>query len=146
MNLKRHRPELPPEEAGLLIGLFGALEEGLECCARLTESREAGVPVDEIRPQALTMARTIAYASRVTWESILNLRLLEYLPEHLQPLGALNVLAQLAYGLTALAEDDPEPETLLSRAEIDGLIAKYGIERWFEFYSTAIGGEEGATS
>jgi hypothetical protein len=52
------------------------------------------------------------------------------------------VLARLCYALTALAEDEPEPETLLSPAELDGLLAKHGAEDWVSFYRELVADAE----
>jgi hypothetical protein len=135
MKLKRERrPELDRDSGELLVSMYHAFEEGLDCCARLTERREAGASAAELRPEALDTARTIAYVSRVMWEAILWLKLLESIPERRSPVEALKVLARLGYALIALAEEDPAPEALLSRPEIDGLIAKHGIEDWVSFH------------
>jgi hypothetical protein len=137
MKRKRERqakPELSPANGELLVSMYHAFEEGLERCARLTERREAGASAAELRPQALQTARWIAYVSRVMWEAILWLKLLESIPESRSPVEALKVLARLGYALIALAEEDPEPEALLSPAEIDRLIAKHGIEDWLSFH------------
>lgn len=73
----------------------------------------------ELRPEALRTARTIAYVTRVAWEGTLYSGLLdEPVPEHLSPFAAIRVLARLGYALIALAEDDPEADTLLSRLSL----------------------------
>jgi hypothetical protein len=143
MKLRRpSRPELTPENAQLLFAQYQAFEEGFDCCARLTERRAAGAPASELRPEALDTARMIAYVSRVSWEAMINLQLLESIPERQSPAGAIAVLARLCYALTALAEDEPEPETLLSPAELDGLLAKHGAEDWVSFYRELVADAE----
>jgi len=143
MKLRRQsRPELTPANAKLLLAQYQAFEQGLDCCARLTERRAAGASASELRPEALDTARLIAYVSRVSWEAMINLQLLESVPERQSPIGALAVLARLGYALTALAEDDPEPETLLPPTELDGLIAKHGIEDWVGFYRELVADSE----
>jgi hypothetical protein len=135
MKLRRERPPVLSETNGeLLVTMYHAFEEGLERCARLTERREAGASAAEIRPEALETARWIAYVSRMLWEAILYLKLLESIPESRSPIEAMKVLARLGYGLLALAEEDPEPEALLSQAELDGLFAKHGIEDWVSIH------------
>jgi hypothetical protein len=148
MKLKRERRlELEPEQASLLVSLYLAFDQGYGSCARLIEHREAGEPaLAGERAEALKAARTIAYVSRVTWESMVNLQLLERISDdRLSPLGALTVLARLAFALTAMAEDDPEPEALLSSAELENLVANHGIEDWLTYYREAIARMEAGT-
>ena len=54
------------------------------------------------------------------------------LPKDILPRGVHGALARLAYALTALAEDDPEPEALLTEAELQGIAATSGIGDWVE--------------
>ena len=52
------------------------------------------------------------------------------LPAGVLPMGVHSALARLAYALTGLAEEDPEPEVLLSQDAIHNLPHQYGIEDW----------------
>jgi hypothetical protein len=147
MKLKREpRPELSREQAQLLAAVYMAFEEGMESCARLTQRREAGEPAAELRDEALEVARTIAYVSRAAFESVVHRKLLESIPdESRSPVKPLRVLSRLGYALSALAEDDPEPDALLSPEEVDGLVAKHGIEDWVNYNREMIARVEART-
>jgi hypothetical protein len=140
MRLKRQRePEIDPEKAddnaALSAEVFVRLEEAMERYRDLATRREAGASAAELRPEALETARRIAYAIRGCWEGMINMGLLgDSLPTRLSPSPALRVLARLGYALVAIAEDDPLPDTLLSRAELEGLFAKHGIEEWVRWH------------
>jgi hypothetical protein len=86
--------------------------------------------VSSARAQALEGARRIAYVSRAIFEVMANLMADKNVPESILPVGIYGALGRLAYALTALAEDEPDPEALLSPAELDGLAAQYEIEDW----------------
>ena len=132
MKLRR-RPEPAPvdrEFVELVNGLYFAFEDNLERCVRFNRLRHEGVPAAEYRAQALESARRIAYVSRVIFEVMANLMADKNIPESILPVGIYGALGRLAYALTALAEDEPDPEALLSPAELDGLAAQYEIEDW----------------
>lgn len=132
MKLRRtpQPPPVDPEFVELLAGLYHAFEDNLERCARLTELHRTGVSPDELRDEALVGARRIAYVSRVIFEVMANLIPAGSVPDGLLPVGVYGALARLAYALGALAEAEPEPEALLSPAELDNLAAQYEIEDW----------------
>jgi hypothetical protein len=131
MKLKRRaKSEFDPAFAGLIAAVYVAFEDNRECCSRLTALREAGAGAAELRPEALEAARDIAYVARVWWVALMDLNVRESIPDGALPIAALSALARLAYALVALAEEDSEPEALLSKAEIDGLAAQYRIEDW----------------
>lgn len=134
MKLTRSRQPSPvdPAIAEFVGAAYFALEDNLERCGRLAGLRESGASSDEIRPEALAGARRIAYVSRMTWEAITSGFDPESVPQDLLPFQAFGALARLGYALVGLAEDDPEPEQLLSQAELDALTAQYGIEDWVE--------------
>jgi hypothetical protein len=136
---RRGQPQTPaidPEFAELIAGLYYAFEDNLERCARLTRLRDANVgtganqDASELRQEALTGARRIAYVQRVVFEVITNVIDIRELPPGVLPMGLLSALARLAYTLQALAEEDPEPEALLSQDEIRALAHQYEIEDW----------------
>jgi hypothetical protein len=132
MNLRRRSQpaQLDPEFVEVIDGLYYAFEDNLERCFRLTELRRDGVAPDEFRDEALAGARRIAYVSRVVFLAMANLVPIESIPDGVLPFGVHGALARLAYALVALAEEEPEPEALLSPAELEGLAAQYEIETW----------------
>jgi hypothetical protein len=131
MKLKRRaQPEFDPAFAELTAAVYVAFEDNCERCSRLTALRDAGVGAAELRPEALEAARNIAYLARVWWAALTDLNLRESRRDGALPIAALSALARLAYALVAIAEEDSEPEALLSKAEIDGLAAQYRIEDW----------------
>ena len=132
MKLRR-RPEPAPvdrEFVELVNGLYFAFEDNLERCARLNRLRSEGAPPAEYRAEALEGARRIAYVSRTIFEVMANLMRDKHVPESVLPIGVYGALGRLAYALTALSEDEPDPEALLSPAELDGLAAHHEIEEW----------------
>jgi hypothetical protein len=136
MRLKRRskppRPD-PKDVAPFVAGMYMALEENLERCGRLTQLRAEGAPADAFRPEAVKGAREIALVSRMTGEAIL----LGVIPpdavsQDFMSFKAFGALGRLGYALQALTEEEPEPEQLMSQAELDGLFAQYGIEAWYD--------------
>ena len=134
---RRGQPQTPaidPEFAELIAGLYYAFEDNLERCARLTRLRDAHGGADpdatELRQEALAGARRIAYVQRVVFEVITNVVDIREVPPGVLPMGVLSALARLAYALQALAEEDPEPEALLTPDEIRNLPHQYEIEDW----------------
>jgi hypothetical protein len=128
-----HKPETPevdPEFAQLVAGLYYAFEDNLERCARLTRLYHDGATASELHEEALAGARRIAYVERVVFEAMAHVVDVRSLPPTVLPFGVHSALARLAYALTALAEDDPEPEALLSQDDIHGLAHQYEIEEW----------------
>jgi hypothetical protein len=127
-------PAIDPEFAELIAGLYYAFEDNLERCARLTRLRDAGAAANadttKQREEALAGARRIAYVQRVVFEVITNVIDIRELPPGVLPMGLLSALARLSYALQALAEEDPEPEALLSQDEIRKLPQQYDIEDW----------------
>lgn len=122
--------ELSAADAGVIVRIYVELESDIDRYARLLERREGGTPAAELRHEALERARGIAFVSRVAFE--LSGELHEGIPEHLSPDRALGALRRLAYALVALAEEDSEEEALLSREELDGLVAEYELEDWLD--------------
>ena len=131
---KPQTPALDREFAQLVAGLYHALEDNLERCARLTGIHEDdSTSATERRDEALAGAARIAYVQRVTFEALTNLVDIRELPPGVLPIGVLSALARLAYALAALAEDGrPEPEQLLTPDEIRDLPHQYAIEDWLE--------------
>jgi hypothetical protein len=130
---KPQTPAIDPEFAEVVAGLYYAFEDNLERCARLTRLyHDAGAnpSATELRQEALAGARRIAYVERVVFEAMAHVIDVRELPPDVLPLGVLSALARLAYALQALAEEDPEPEALLSQDEIRGLAHQYEIEDW----------------
>jgi hypothetical protein len=132
---RRGQPQTPaidPEFAQLIAGLYYAFEDNLERCARLTRSYEDGTDdsASERRDEALQGAARIAYVQLVVFEVITNVIDIRELAPGVLPMGLLSALARLAYALQALAEEDPEPEALLSQDELRGLAHEYEIEDW----------------
>jgi len=127
---KPQTPQVDPEFAEVIAGLYFAYEENLERCARLTRLYDEGAPATELQAEALQGARRIAYVERVAFEAMAHIPNIRSLPKDVLPLGVHGALARLAYALTALAEPDPEPEALLGATELQGLAGSYGIEDW----------------
>ncbi|HTU98198.1 MAG TPA: hypothetical protein VMF14_20275 [Solirubrobacteraceae bacterium] len=129
-------PAIDPEFAELIAGLYYALEDNLERCARLTHQQhegDTGTDAHQRRVEALAGASRIAYVQRVTFEAITRLVDIRELPPGVLPIGVLGALARLAYALTALAEDgEPQREQLLTRDEIAHLPSQYAIEDWLQ--------------
>ncbi|HEX3978444.1 MAG TPA: hypothetical protein VHW96_19400 [Solirubrobacteraceae bacterium] len=132
MRLGRKPPtaEVDPEFAQLIAGLHYAVEENLERCARLTRLYHDGANASELHEEALAGARRIAYVERVVFEAMAHVIDIRSLPPGMLPMGVHSALARLAYALAALAEEDPEPEALLSQDDIHGLAHQYEIEEW----------------
>ena len=133
---RRGQPQsgaIDPELAGLIAGLYDALEDNLERCARLTRAHHDG-DSDPAQRQAdaLAGACRIAYVQRVTFEAITRLVDIRELPPGVLPISLLSALARLAYALAALAEPTPEPAALLTDDEIRHLPHQYAIEEWLE--------------
>ena len=121
---------MDPEFAQLIAGLYHAFEDNLERCARLTRLHHDGAKAGELHEEALGGARRIAYVERVAFEAMAHVVDIRSLPPGILPMGVHSALARLAYALTALAEEDPEPEALLSQDDIHGLSHQYEIEEW----------------
>jgi hypothetical protein len=131
MKLRRgQRPPVDEEALALVAAVYVAFVDGVALCRRLTEQRFSGAPAAEIRRDALSHARYIAYASRVTVTAITADRLLDRLSPELHPTRVLAALARIGYGLVALAEDAPEPEALLTQSELQDLGTQFGIDAW----------------
>jgi hypothetical protein len=122
--------EVDPEFAQLIAGLYYAFEDNLERCARLTRLYHDGATTSELREEALAGARRIAHVERVVFEAMAHLIDIRSLAPGILPMGVHSALARLAYALTALAEEDPEPEALLSQDDLHGLAHQYGVEDW----------------
>lgn len=135
MKLRRQRepqPPLDPRLGHVAAGQFLAFEANLARCRRLGELRMTGTPAQEVRAEALEGARELAYVNRVTFVAMMHLNLVESVPEIFNPVAPMAACARLAYTLTALAEEAPEPETVLSDLDLDGLIDQYEIEEWVQ--------------
>ncbi|HEY3728696.1 MAG TPA: hypothetical protein VGL51_16080 [Solirubrobacteraceae bacterium] len=134
MKLKRrNQPQVDPDFVELIAGIYYAFEDNLERCRRLTAEHRAGGVTTEQHREALDGARRLAYVSRVTFDATMNLGLTKQVSEEFLPVGVLGALARLAYALTALAEEECEPEALLTPAELNGLTAQYDIANWVEY-------------
>ncbi|HEY1714652.1 MAG TPA: hypothetical protein VGG07_17260 [Solirubrobacteraceae bacterium] len=131
---KPQTPAIDPEFAQLIAGLYHALEDNLERCARLTRVyQDGGATATQRHAEALAGAARIAYIQRVTFEAMAHVIDIRELPPGVLPIGVLSALARLSYALGALAEDgQPEPEQLLSQDEIRNLPHQYAIEDWLE--------------
>lgn len=119
--------------APLAAGCYFALEENLDRCARLSRQREDGVPAADLRGEALAGARRIAHVARATWE-VLTCGAIDpdEVPQDLFPFTVMDALARLGYALVGLAEDEPEPEQLMTAAELDGLLDQYRLRQWYD--------------
>jgi hypothetical protein len=146
MKLRRgsKTPDVDPAIAQFVGATYFALEDNLECYTRLAELRDDGAAPSELRPEALAGARRIAYVSRMTWEAITHGYEPDSIPQDVFPFQAFGALGRLGYALAALAEEDPEPEQLLTTAEVNGLVAQYGIEEWFHNCRVHSGTGDGA--
>jgi hypothetical protein len=136
MMMLRRQPKrtIDPQFAPLLAELLLAYEEGIARCYEVAAAKQID---DELQRRALATACRIAYVSRATWEALLNLDLINHIPEKHNPVRAMAASARLAYSLTATAEDDPEPQTILSIGELDGLPVQYELREWLEMYGSA---------
>lgn len=130
LGRKPQTPEIDSEFAEVIAGLYYAFEDNLERCARLTRLYQDGAPANERYTEALDGARRIAHVERVAFEAMAHVIDIRTLPPGLLPMGVHGALARLAYALTALGEEDPEPEALLGQDEIRGLAHQYEIEDW----------------
>jgi hypothetical protein len=130
LGRKPQTAEVDPEFAQVIAGLHYALEDNLERCARLTRLYYDGATASELHEEALAGARRIAYVERVCFEAMAHVIDVSTLPVGVLPMGVHSALARLAYALTALAEEDPEPVALLSQDAIHKLPHQYGIEDW----------------
>jgi len=130
-------PEVDPELAQLVAGLYFAFEDNLERCARLTRRHHDGAEADEVHDEALAGARRIAYVERVAFEAMAHVIDIRSLPPGILPMGVHSALARLAYALIALAEQDPEPEALLGADDIKCLAHQYEIEEWVTRHRTS---------
>ena len=145
----RRDPQPQPSEADTLAlpfaaALFQAVEDHLALCAELTERRDAGATGAELRADALAGARRIAYVSRMTNELLVSGALdPTEISASVLPLSSLELVARLGYALVGLAEDDPEPEELLTQEEIAALPNQYGLTEWIELYRPAAGKASG---
>jgi hypothetical protein len=132
LGRKPQTPEVDPEVADLLAGVYYAFEDNLERCARLMRLYDDGASASELKDEALAGARRIAYVERVVFEAMAHVIDVRQLPPGALPMGVHGALARLAYALIALAEDDPEPEALLSQDDLRNLALAYGIVEWAE--------------
>ncbi len=106
----------------------------LEAYEDIYGKREAGQPLSTYREAALYRARFGAYFSRVFFERSLTPQGFEELPEGWLPLRAFGAHARLVYALTAIAEEDPEPEALMTLEETTALTAQYGLAEWVAYW------------
>ncbi len=132
LGRKPQTPKVDPEVADLLAGVYYAFEDNLERCARLMRLYDDGAAADELKDEALAGARRIAYVERVVFEALAHVVNVRDLPPGALPMGVHSALARLAYALVALAEEDPEPEALLSQDDLRNLAVSYGIVEWAE--------------
>jgi hypothetical protein len=130
LHRKPQTPEVDPEFAQVIAGLYYAFEDNLERCARLTRLHRDGASASELKEEALAGARRIAYVERVCFEALAHVVPVSSLPTGVLPIGVHGALARLAYALTALAEADPAPDALLNQDDIHGLAHQYEIEEW----------------
>jgi hypothetical protein len=130
LGRKPQTPQVDPEFAQVVAGLYHAFEDNLERTARLTRLYHDGAPAADIETEAHEGARQIAYVERVAFEAMAHLPNVRTLPKTVLPGGVHGALARLAYALTGLAEPDPEPEALISQGDLDRLASQYGIEEW----------------
>jgi hypothetical protein len=127
----RRKPKrvFDPQFAPLLAELLLTYEQGLACCYEVARAEQVD---DELRERALATACRIAYVGRGAWEALLNLDLINHIPETHNPVAAMAASARLAYSLTATAEDNAEPGTILTIGELDGLPVQYELREWLE--------------
>ena len=133
-------PKLSEDDSRLLIRIYGELHENLPACRSLTERHLAGEAASEIAPEALARARGIAYVCRYSEELMRHPDepLLDGIPKPLWPIAALGALTRLGYALSALAEEEPVDDALLTLDELDGLIERYRLEDWIDGMRGAI--------
>jgi hypothetical protein len=130
---RRRAPKAPfdPEFMRLIAGLWLSYEEGMRRCG---EVATVGGRIDEgLSRRALEKACEIASLSRVLWEAIINLDLIDRVPPECDPMRALAASARLAYSLTASAQAEPEPETILTIGELHRLPTQYALGGWLEW-------------
>jgi hypothetical protein len=139
MKLRRRQPpqELDPDFALTVASLWEAFEVNLDRCHRLTDLRQSGQSTSAARMEALVGAGNLAHLSRLVFRFIMLLVPLETIPEGYLPVGVYGAVARLTYALIALAEEEPEPEALLTTAELDGLVEQYQLQPWIEMWRNA---------
>ncbi len=131
MTLIRRRKSTEDSELLELVAqFFFAYVHNLEAYAEFYRNREAGHPLSAYRDAALYRARFGAYFSRVFFERGIAAQGFDELPDGWLPLDAFGAQARLVYALTAIAEDDPEPEALMTLEETAALTAQYGLTEW----------------
>lgn len=124
---RKPKPPVDPPFAPLVAELWLAYEEGVELCREVATAEDID---DDLRKRALTCAVRIAYVCRVTMEAMLNLDLLDHIPADHNAINALGANTRLAQSLTLSAEeteDGPEPGTVLSIGDLDGLPVQYEL-------------------
>jgi len=132
MKLRRSKmPEVPaatPEDASFCLDIAVLLRDGFEGYRRLYAEWETGVADGDLSSAALSVARRNAAYARLGFLS--GERLLANLSAELSPVPALRVLCQLNYALVALGEDEPDPASLLSPADLDELLCQDEVDAW----------------
>jgi hypothetical protein len=96
----------------------------------LLEQRDAGASAEEVRDEALEGARANAFISRMMFDGFQVRFDPDSVDQKLLPFQVFNALPRLAYALVGLAEEEPEPEQLLTLAELDGLLGQFELGDW----------------
>jgi hypothetical protein len=132
--MPRRRPQSQPPVEDVAIGviaeLYATFLDSRTTCAQLIELRFTGTPVESVREEALAVARNVALVVRATMQALVDAQLLDMIPAELNPSRVLPAISRIGYALVALAEDAPEPEALMTVADLEALPAQYGIEAW----------------
>lgn len=132
MPFRRPKRDINPDHTRWVADLADAYEEGVALCRRVATAD--GRIDDELRRRALETAVLIGFRCRWIWSAITHLDLLDHtLPEH-SPVGPLGACARLAYSLTATAEPEPDPETILTSEDIDSLPFLYDLNDWLKAF------------
>lgn len=116
-----------PADVRLAFSVALLLGDAIAEHRRLLRDYEERGTSPELRAASIDLARRIAAYSRLgflTGEGVLALS------RELSPAAALAALGRLCYSLVALAEEHPDSRTLLSDAELDGILRERDLLAW----------------
>lgn len=129
---RRKQPDPPdsPAPVGEIIGnLAVELDVGLERTRRLMASYEAGDLDPDQRLEAQRGGRHLAVEGRIGF--IYLPKMMEQAPHLFEGYApALRVVTRLCHCLLALSGPEPEPLALLTRSELDTILADNGADEW----------------
>ncbi len=128
MKLGRREPALGGQSIDLVVQVAVELDQTLALYRELLDKLDAGASLEAQRERILRHARDGAAVGRLQVVSFDALH--DGVPDWLAPDMALGLLRVLRYGLVALAQDPPDLDALVSRAELEARVAGADIEDW----------------